>query len=634
MRSENRRQIRMDQEEQRRIALDNQREMAANALLQMQEAEITRQQEAMAQRQAELQRRRDELTRQQLTLEQEEVNFAAQQHRRAPPPVPQQQQPMLPPQQVYGAVSAGAHPQVFDMTTMMNMMQALIQQNAELTRRPVPDPNTLHYNVLPDLSHNVGNFDGLADATRSRIWLQQLETTATLHKWTEAIAFETARSRLVDAGKNWYLGKLDVVKDWKSFKKEFADSFIKEKSFTDRFDDMRSRIQAPEEKTVVYFFDKVRLCKALKYDFTETKRQVLAGLRSRETFTAMHGKDHFDTDHLLHSIQDFEATETTRKKNFASRLDYGKSSFQQRKGTPPSSQQQGSSKRFESADKTTSGPVNSSGSNVKTDGDQRSNVACFRCKATGHVVKDCPKNREIVCYKCNEKGHIARNCLKENLAKATIQYVDSEKKNTATKYFKQVRVDNATIDGLIDPGSSDCTIKASVVLRNRFEFVENASILVGFGNSGNEVKSDGIIRVNLCVDECEAASVIMRVVPDDVQPYDLIIGKTFTELPHLTYFRVDDKLLFKNRSNFVFSEFPTTDAKERESPVVFEQNVKLPPGSIDFVKMKFEENEFNLPTYNDREQVLSIKKGEYISGEVLSISDRIPYVPPRKDPIA
>lgn len=52
------------------------------------------------------------------------------------------------------------------------------------------------------------------------------KSTAILHKWTEAIAFETARAHLVKAARDWYLANIDVIRNWAEFRKAFGDTFL------------------------------------------------------------------------------------------------------------------------------------------------------------------------------------------------------------------------------------------------------------------------------------------------------------------------------------------------------------------------------------------------------------------------
>ena len=113
------------------------------------------------------------------------------------------------------------------------------------------------------LSHNIGDFTGLEVAVEAKVWLKQLEYTATLHRWTEAVAFETARAHLKKAARNWYLRRTDSISDWKTFRSEFKGTFLKEKSMAEKWKSMEQRSQRLGENTCEYFFDKVRLCKDL-----------------------------------------------------------------------------------------------------------------------------------------------------------------------------------------------------------------------------------------------------------------------------------------------------------------------------------------------------------------------------------
>lgn len=170
--------------------------------------------------------------------------------------------------------NGAACPGVVDQSQLLLTLTAILQQNATLIERVTQsrDHQTHHYNVLPDLSHNISNFNGISGAASARVWIKQLESTATLHNWTETVAFETARSHLEGAAKNWYLANIDEVKDWKTFRKAFSNTFLLEKSLTERFQEMQARVQQHNEHTTEYFFDKLRLCKALGFTLDEIKK--------------------------------------------------------------------------------------------------------------------------------------------------------------------------------------------------------------------------------------------------------------------------------------------------------------------------------------------------------------------------
>lgn len=117
-----------------------------------------------------------------------------------------------------------------------------MQQNTALQQQLMNQEqatNTMQYSILPDLSHNTAKFDGLTGAASTKTWLQQLDSTVALHRWTEPIAFETARSNLTGDAKNWFIGHMDVLTDWQTFRKAFVHTFMMEKSMTEKWEEMR-----------------------------------------------------------------------------------------------------------------------------------------------------------------------------------------------------------------------------------------------------------------------------------------------------------------------------------------------------------------------------------------------------------
>lgn len=230
----------------------------------------------------------------------------------------------------------------------------------------------------------------------------------------------------------------------------------------------------------------------------------------------------------------------------------------------------------------TSNTQQPSGSSFKAT--SRADIECYKCHKKGHIANNCIDKREVTCYKCNETGHIAKNCGKsENLNKASMKLLENAASNNVSKHCKIVKIGNVDkVNVLIDTGRSDCTIRSSLVLENYFKFIRSPSTLIGFGKSGNEVKSSGIIRENLIVDRCSGSHIVFRVVPDDVQPYDIIIGRSFTELPHVSYYKIDDKLVFQEREQSVFAENPVIE--HRDLRITSVETVKLPPASMNCIK--------------------------------------------------
>ena len=299
-----------------------------------------------------------------------------------------------------------AHVEANDMSQLIAAMTNLMQQNTALmaTVTKSEDPGNQLFNVLFDLSHNIAEFDGLSEAANAKIYLQQLESTVTLHRWTEAVAFETARSHLTKAARNWYLGNLETIMNWQSFRKAFAHMFLMQKSLTERWKDMQKRSQRPDEKTAEYFFDKVRLCKALNLPFDKIKQEVAVGLWSRSISAAIVNQSHFDLDDVLRTITEHETLETARKQIFGQKQNTHKlPAGDRRKNTTDKKAEPQRAERcgYQSGGERRSGSVSTA-----TDRE------CYRCHQKGHFARNCTVQREVKCFNCRESGHMAKDCKK------------------------------------------------------------------------------------------------------------------------------------------------------------------------------------------------------------------------------
>lgn len=83
----------------------------------------------------------------------------------------------------------------------------------------------------------------------------------------------------------------------------------------------------------------------------------------------------------------------------------------------------------------------------------------------------------------------------------------------------------------IDMGASVNTIKATIVLRESFHIKIN-SVLEGFGNK--TVESPGIVNEIFVMESLKPKLMTFRVVPDDVQTVDVILGRPLTESQDLS----------------------------------------------------------------------------------------------------
>lgn len=126
-----------------------------------------------------------------------------------------------------GSTSLGAT----DMTQMLHAVTALVQQNAQVmamlatsmsrSQTPASEASGIqNYNVMPDLSKTIDDFDGEKGPVEAEEWLRQVRNAAQLHNWPAAFTYQTARSHLVGAAKYWLKGRKDIT-NWEQLMAAF-----------------------------------------------------------------------------------------------------------------------------------------------------------------------------------------------------------------------------------------------------------------------------------------------------------------------------------------------------------------------------------------------------------------------------
>ncbi|GBL80755.1 hypothetical protein AVEN_26204-1 [Araneus ventricosus] len=68
--------------------------------------------------------------------------------------------------------------------------------------------------------------------------------------------------------------------------------------------------------------------------------------------------------------------------------------------------------------------------------------------------------------------------------------------------------------------------------------------------------SIGRIKANIEVDNVNAENISIYVVPDDAQSVDLIIGRTWLDLPHIAYTKIGKSVHIGYRGDELFRNFP------------------------------------------------------------------------------
>lgn len=114
------------------------------------------------------------------------------------------------------------------------------------------------------------------------------------------------------------------------------------------------------------------------------------------------------------------------------------------------------------------------------------------------------------------------------------------------KFRKKVYINGLGFDSYVDLGSQ-CTLIKESIARNILDCqtwrLENLPYLRGFGNS--LIQPVGACVVNLVIDEVKL-NVDLIVVPDRFLNYDVLIGQTITEQPHIEVHKDNRNLVIKS----------------------------------------------------------------------------------------
>lgn len=169
---------------------------------------------------------------------------------------------------------------------------------------------------------------------------------------------------------------------------------------------------------------------------------------------------------------------------------------------------------------------------------------CFSCWAMGHISYDCPKGTRLKkCTGCGSDQHTRGQC-KDNSSTTNgpnqnqgLQ-VEIGRISHSHAYIKNIEFNGVQLEGLIDTGCSVCLIRSSAAIQCNLLITpaKQPLYVVGDMNKPRTTtvgKGNGTITINGLIGKNHE----VLVVTDNSIPNDLLIGRTWLDLPQVNYFK-------------------------------------------------------------------------------------------------
>lgn len=493
------------------------------------------------------------------------------------------------------------------------VMQSLAPQVAGAR---TPNQSNMCYQVMPDLSKHIETYDGEGGGSKAYEWIRTLDGMRTLHNWPDSIALETARMHLTGGAKDWYRMHSHEFNSWEAFQVGFRQTFTTYESRTAKWQRMTGRIQKKGEATQTYYHAKIRLCAELELGVRDTKEQVLVGLWSKDLCSAMAARNHHDLEELYHDIVSYERLEEQR----VSRIRSGYPSNADKSKTVPTTNTpmpNASTAAVPLKNPDTRTPIKNEAGEFK----------CYNCNNFGHLSRNCPEpKRPLICRACQQTGHTQRHCTASGASgSGVVQQIDGPHQDAVTKYIKTAYVNGRVLQAFVDQGSSDCTITATTVLRGGLHMEPALTELRSFGPEHYKVNSPGIVRADVTLDGVTVHDVAIRVVPDDAQATPVLVGRTFTDAPHVNYHKIGGQLFFTVAENDPLGNIQATEAQTPRLDAA--ETVQLPPHSMSYIRAADGRNEWFLSVLNTSSTERHVERGHtLVRGElaVVPVRDQQP----------
>ncbi|XP_046141945.1 uncharacterized protein LOC123987838 [Osmia bicornis bicornis] len=349
-----------------------------------------------------------------------------------------------------------------------------------------------------DVEDTLRTFDG-SNAYPVEKWIEDFEEAAEIFRWTDLQKLVFAKRSLSGLAK-LFIQSERAVNSWNKLKDALKKEFISKSNSAQIHKMLSERKLAVHESVQEYYLTMKELASRGSVEEEALIQYIVDGV----TDDTPNKFILFAATTLEELKKRLETYEELRRKHREKSYFYKKPT-QTNKESPAA------------ASKSPGQPANS-----KT---TISEIRCFICGKKGHHANDCKdKSLGRKCFKCQSHGHIASDCpsiKKENLV--TSPKINNISVLPSNNMTKEIKINNITLNALIDTGSQLTIIRASSADKLNAPVLNKVDVtLSGLGK--HTVSTLGYFSSVVNIDNSDFPCNIY-VVPDNAIYLDVIVGR-------------------------------------------------------------------------------------------------------------